>query len=153
MNGPAGQQSSGQTGGMDDKYGSRAGGYDSGRYGAEKYSNQGGYGGGNPYGQQRESTRPGGYGGLGRTQSLETTDTDDNRDLLFGGAGDRFQQKQQSRPPPYGEAQSGQDGYSNQQSYGAYGADRQLTAEEEEQEDIEATKQEIRFMVRLCSFP
>ena len=30
-------------------------------------------------------------------------------------------------------------------SYGAYG-DRQLTAEEEEEEDIQATKQEIRFM-------
>jgi hypothetical protein len=41
--------------------------------------------------------------------------------------------------------QSGAYGRKSAQSYGAY-QDRQLTAEEEEEEDILATKQEIRFM-------
>lgn len=100
-------------------------------YGVEKYSNQGGYNSNNPYGDpQSETKRPGGYGGLGSA--------DTSREALFGGARDRYQQQSQSRPPPYDDSQS-QGGYgSNERSYGSY-ADRQLTQEEEEEEDIQAT--------------
>lgn len=123
-----------------------------GGYGAEKFGNQNGYGaeksGGNPYGgfsQTAGTARRGGYGGLGPTNDYNQVD-DADRDQLFGGARERIEHKQQNNtggPPGYqyneGET-SGAD-----RSYGAYG-DRQLTAEEEEEEDIQATKQEIRFM-------
>lgn len=118
-----------------------------GGYGPDKYANRGGYGeqsGSNPYGAPQPSGAPrsGGYGGLGRTASYEDA-PDSNRDQLFGGARERIEQKQQQGPPGYSynsEDQSGAD-----TSYGAYG-DRQLTAEEEEEEDISATKHEIKFM-------
>lgn len=45
--------------------------------------------------------------------------------------------------PSYGD--DPQQASAEQKSYGAYG-DRQMTAEEEEEEDITATKQEIKFM-------
>lgn len=137
-----------------------SGGYGSGGYGAGKYGNQSGYGadrygagaassgtGGSRYG-------PGGYGGMGDINSYNTAAADEDRNALFSGAKDRQKQATQqapnARPPPYTEG----DGYSGGQSgvyggesqgYGAY-EDRQLTAEEEEEEDVQATKQEIRFM-------
>lgn len=130
--------------------GGRGGVNNRGGYGAEKYGNGGGYGD-DRYGTG--STRPGGYGGLGRTESYNTTTTEDNRDALFGGARERNQQKP-SVPT------MGQQGNYNQGSgygvhsaygedsggYGAYGEERQLTAEEQEAEDVEADKQQIRFM-------
>ena len=134
--------------GGDDKIGAQA---PQGRYGSEKFGNQNGYGagqsGGNPYAgvtQTSGTSRQGGYGGLGRTASYETA-PDANRDELFGGARERIEQRQHdgfNRPPgyEYNPEDAGAD-----RSYGAYG-DRQLTAEEEEEEDISATKQEIRFM-------
>lgn len=79
--------------------------------------------------------------------------TDDHRDALFGGARERVERKPQhpaGAPPPYA-ADYGQGNHSGayggeaHPGYEAYG-DRQLTAEEEEEEDVEATKQEIRFM-------
>ena len=119
--------------GDDNKYGPPAGGF-----GAEKYGNQGGYGGDrygqNPYGGQPMSSpgqRKGGYGGLGGNDVSD----DNNRDALFGGARDRVKQ------PSYGQGAGGYDpsqegnqsgGYGdgpNSRSYGAY-QDRQLTAEE-----------------------
>ena len=125
----------------------------SGGYGRERFGNQNGYGagqsGGNPYAdisQTSGTSRAGGYGGLGRTSSHDTA-ADPARDELFGGARERIEQKQHTQPTGYGynpdedaAAAPGVD-----QSYGAYG-DRQLTAEEEEEEDIQASKQEIRFM-------
>jgi hypothetical protein len=75
-------------------------------------------------------------GGLGRANSNETMETDTGRQALFGDAKERAEQRQQASAPSY-EYNAGQDG--------AYG-DRQLTAEEEEEEDITATKQEIKFM-------
>ncbi|EXJ78341.1 synaptosomal-associated protein, 23kDa [Capronia epimyces CBS 606.96] len=120
----------------------------SGGYGAEKFGNQNGYGaggsGGNPYASIQQTSgmmRQGGYGGLGPS----SVDNDPNRDALFGGVKQRLEQKQQSPvggPPDYQYDASKNAG---DQSYGAYG-DRQLTAEEEEEEDIQATKQEVRFM-------
>lgn len=120
-------------------------------YGRERFGNQDGYGagrnGGNPYAdfsQTSGASRAGGYGGLGRTSSYETT-ADPNRDELFGGAQERLEQRQQTRPGGYGAYNPDEEAAGADKSYGAYG-DRQLTAEEEEEEDISATKQEIRFM-------
>ncbi|KAH7364610.1 hypothetical protein BKA65DRAFT_389968 [Rhexocercosporidium sp. MPI-PUGE-AT-0058] len=121
-----------------------------GGYGAEKYGSGGGYGsnryeGAPSYGVSGEAGSkygPGGYGGLGRTNSNDTTTTEDNRDALFGGAKDRYAQR--TVPPP-GNGRPG-GGYTAEGGYGAYGEERQLTAEEEEEEDVAATKQQIRFM-------
>ena len=144
-----------------------------GGYGANKFANQGGYGsdrygasganqnqpaGGSRYGN-------GGYGGLGGNIYTSRQD-DENRSALFGGAEERMQRKQQQNPGGYGGAPPPYDG-DNQNAYGGqpgnygnsggYGAgsgynpgpkyeDRQLTAEEEEEEQVNATKQEIRFI-------
>ena len=128
-----------------------------GGYGAGGYGSQSGYGadrygsgshnsgtGGSKYGA-------GGYGGLGPVESHDST-IDDKRSALFGGAKERSRQQQQhpvgmGQPPPYEEGQSGSYGSGGDQGYNAYG-DRQLTAEEEEEEEVTATKQEIRFMKR-----
>ncbi|KAL9105709.1 MAG: hypothetical protein Q9227_009149 [Pyrenula ochraceoflavens] len=125
-----------------------------GGYGAERFGNQGGYGGGDRYGtgsygqqpQNPPGERPGGYGGLGNEAE------DSSRDALFGGAKDRYQAGQPAAGRQGGYDPSLQEGggYGETQSsrsYGAYG-DRQLTAEEEEEEDIQATKAEIRDMKR-----
>ncbi|KAF1925306.1 uncharacterized protein M421DRAFT_70242 [Didymella exigua CBS 183.55] len=123
-------------------------------YGAQggSYGAQSGYGndryGGSPAPQQ-SARGPGGYGGLGRTDS---NDTDVNRSDLFGNAAQRQQEQPQQpqqgggygQPGGYGQATPGGYGASSG-GYGAYG-DRELTAEEQEEEDISATKQEIKFM-------
>lgn len=150
-------------GGMDDsmsKSGSGAsgsgGGYTSDRYGAQSGYGADRYGQGSgdaPLSKGGSKYGPGGYGGLGRAESQDTAATDDNRDALFGGARERFERTPQhtgGAPPPYGAdygqgPRSGAYGGESNQGYEAYG-DRQLTAEEEEEEDVEATKQEIRFM-------
>ncbi len=160
-----GTPKSGGYGGLDDggRYGGdnrqSGGGYgaSAGGYGADKYGNQGGYGAdryGSGGGAAAANTRgPSGYGGLGRSNSQDTTTTDDNRNALFGGAKDRYAQKStlppsndQTNTSNYGSgAQSGAIAPETSQGYGAY-SDRQLTAEEEEEEDVQATKQQIRFM-------
>ena len=130
----------------------------SGGYGAEKYGSGGGYGanrydGPPSYNAGSADTGskygPGGYGGLGRTNSSDTTTTEDNRDALFGGAKERYAQRA-ALPPSNGRPGGGysvDSGTSGTEgSYGAYGEERQLTAEEEEEEDVAATKQQIRFM-------
>lgn len=122
-------------------------------YGAEKYGSGGGYGAnrydGSGAGGDTGSIRPGGYGGLGRTNSSDTTATEDNRNALFGGAKDRYAERG-ALPPSNGRPGGGytaESGTSSQGGgYGAYGEGRQLTAEEEEEEDVAATKQQIRFM-------
>lgn len=119
-----------------------------GGYGPNRYGNERGYGapaqGGNPYasaGQAGGAARTGGYGGLGPAGGTEAAEED--RNALFGGAQDRLQQKKQNGPPDY-QYNNGADP-SESTSYGAYG-DRQLTAEEEEEEDVSALKSEIKFM-------
>lgn len=125
-----------------------------GGYGADRYRAQSGYGtdrhGGGSSQAESGSSRygPGGYGGLGPASNA----ADDNRDALFGGAKERVQKQTNQQmgygqPPPYEEGQSGDQlgGYGGGSSYEAYG-DRQLTAEEEEEEDVQATKQQIRFI-------
>ena len=106
-------------------------------YGANRFNSGDGASGGS-------RSRPGGYGGMGNTTAV-----DDNRDALFGGAKERVQQKSQQQmgypaPPAYEESQPGNYGGGGS-SYEAYG-DRQLTAEEEEEEDVQATKQQIKFI-------
>ncbi|KAF7922817.1 uncharacterized protein EAE97_010981 [Botrytis byssoidea] len=122
-----------------------------GGYGSEKYGNGGGYGANRydgPVANSGSKYGPSGYGGLGRTNSNDTTTTEDNKNELFGGAKDRYVQKaatgSERPPPPYG-AQS-DAGPSTGGGYGAYGEERQLTAEEEEEEDVQATKAQIRAM-------
>lgn len=124
-------------------------------YAPDRYGNQGGYGG-DRYGSGGQSGSgsrygPGGYGGLGNTDPNDPAAAD--RDALFGGAKDRVKEQPQNNgpPPPYsqGGGAPGQapitDAAGLDTSYGAY-QDRQLTAEEEEEEDVQATKQDIRFM-------
>lgn len=134
-----------------------------GGYGPEKYGAQSGYGA-DKYGNGATNSRdvngasrygPGGYEGLGSSNDYGSAASDQNREALFGGARERLQQNPPNsggsgRPPAYA-ADYGQDQHSesygggNGPSYEAYG-DRQLTAEEEEDEDVEGTKQEIRFI-------
>jgi hypothetical protein len=79
--------------------------------------------------------------------------TEAGRNELFGGARERQQQQQQSggynSQPSGAYGQSGAYGGTGEQpgGYGAYDQ-RELTAEEQEEEDINATKQEIKFMKR-----
>lgn len=116
-------------------------------YGSERYGAGDGYGSnrydtGNSYGggQSSSARGAGGYGGLGREEP-----DDSQRDALFGGAPSRQAKKQTGPPPANGQPEGGYEAGPPQPSYGAYG-DRQLTAEEEEEEDILATKQQMREM-------
>jgi hypothetical protein len=123
-------------------------GYGADRYGSDKYGSGGGYGANRYDGASTAPSRgPGGYGGLGRTYSNETTSTDVQKEELFGGARDRYAQKA-TLPPSNGQPGGGYEAESGAASsgFGAYGEQRELTAEEQEEEDIQATKQQIRFM-------
>ena len=124
--------------------------------GAPRYQNQGGYGqgggyGSDPYGSSQSRPRPGGYGGMGRSNSQDTMSTDAGRNALFGDAASRAAQNQ-GAPPSYGQAQDNSygnsGGYGSNDMPGSYGADpdRELTAEEQEDQDVQASKQEIRFI-------
>lgn len=127
-----------------DRYGTQNG------YGADRYGGQV-EGGGSRYG-------PGGYGGLGGIPSSTTRSMDKGQEIPFEGATERTEaQEPVTRPPPYHADYGRHDSstpsnhgeqagdYGGNSSYEAYG-DRQLTAEEEEEEDVQATKQEIRFL-------
>ncbi|CAI6332162.1 unnamed protein product [Periconia digitata] len=113
-----------------------------GSYGRQGGGGGGGYGGSNPYGAGGGAPqRQGGYGGLGDPN-------DDARGQLFGNAPDRMQQRAPQGPPQSGAYGGGQGGYGAPGGYGdgpAYN-DRKLTAEEEEEEEVSATKDQIRFM-------
>lgn len=116
-------------GGYGGGYGATGGGSQT-AYGQNRYgSNSGSYG---------SAARPGGYGGLGRTTSQDTMSTDAGRQELFGSAAQRVQQQEEQGGSTYGAGGAGQ-------GYGSYG-DRQLTAEEEEEEDVQASKQQIKFI-------
>ena len=141
------EKKTGSYGGMNDPAPRNGGGYGADRFGAssgygtDRYGTEGSQtgGAGSRYG-------PGGYGGLGAAPV-----PDDDRDTLFGGARERVQKQEHQQvgygqPPPYEEGgQGGGYGGSSTPSYQGYG-DRQLTAEEEEEEDVQATKQQIRFI-------
>ena len=146
--------------GVDSKSSGNASQYGGGGYGSDRYGTQDGYGadryGGPSEGETRTSRYgPGGYGGLGSTAN--TASLEANREALFGSPNKSKDSNSQDPPPyssntqdsaggsgAYGEG-SGSGTYGGGSSYEAYG-DRQLTAEEEEEEDVQATKQEIRFI-------
>ncbi|KAJ6161096.1 hypothetical protein N7470_004492 [Penicillium chermesinum] len=128
-------------------------------YAPNTYGNQGGYGG-DRFGSGSGSTGAGtpsrygagGYGGLGNADPNEPSDA--ARNELFGGARNRQQSGNNhpgSAPPPYSPGQEGQEGQptygggSNEYSMATF-EDRQLTAEELEEESIQATKQEMRHI-------
>jgi len=92
---------------------------------------------------------------MGRNDSQETMSTDVGRNALFGDAPTRAAQNQgtsaqQGAPPGYGSDNSyaNTGGYGSNDMPGGYGSapDRELTAEEQEDQDVEASKQEIRFI-------
>ena len=123
-------------------------------YGDTKFGNQAGYGegkfGNSSYGSEKPADsssnyNAGGYGNLGPSLNDDSASIDPRRDELFGGARERMQQGPNGygQPPPYSTGPGANAGVNN--AYGAYG-DRQLTAEEEEQEDIDVAKQEIKTM-------
>ena len=115
------------------------------------YGNQSGYGA-NRFGDGSASRYgPGGYGGLGPRDPNDTDTADANRDALFGGARDKFQEQQTGPPPPYTAGTGSSDtpgGYGGGYDGGNTSTyqERQLTAEQEEEEDVQATKQELRFI-------
>lgn len=118
---------------------------------APRFQSQGSYGqaagyGSDPYGSQQQSRYgAGGYGGLGRSNSQDTMTTDAGRNALFGDAAQRAVQQQQT---PQDSSYANTGGYNTSDLPGGYGSapDRELTAEEQEDEDVQATKQEIRFI-------
>ena len=88
---------------------------------------------------------------MGRSGSQDTMNTDAGRNALFGDAASRAAQHQAAGQQQYGGGDSSyanSGGYNASDIHGGYGAppDRELTAEEQEEEDINATKQEIRFI-------
>lgn len=120
-------------------------------YAPNSYGGQGGYGanryGGGAGAAPTSRYGPGGYGGLGSSDPNDPSGGDDNRAALFGGASERAAAQPASAPPPYSEQQASQPGG----GYGGgYSADtfqeRHLTAEEEEEQEIQAVKQDIRFI-------
>lgn len=131
----SGTPSSGGSGYAPEKYGA-SGGYGGNRYDDGNSGRQNSYGsgpGGNrgPQGGGYSSQAPqrqGGYGGMG--------DDTGGREALFAGANTRQAQKQQT----YGGGQ--QSGA--QDSYDGYGAQRELTEEEQEQQELRNTTGEIK---------
>jgi protein transport protein SEC9 len=111
--------------------------------GSGSYGGQGGYGA-DRYGSEPTSQRHGGYGGMGRNTSRDTGNTEVGRNELFGNAAQRHEQRQQQQGDyragyTDGGQQSGLGGSGVNDGYGTY-QDRELTAEEAEEEDVKATK-------------
>ncbi|KAI0433685.1 hypothetical protein F5Y09DRAFT_298516 [Xylaria sp. FL1042] len=114
-------------------------------YGNNRYGASGGYASSNKYAGSSYSNAPrqGGYGGLGRTDS---NDTDANRDALFSGARDRYQQ--QAAPAGNSSSGSGSGGYgsgtaASGSKYDGYGSQREMTEEEREAEEYRSLKNQI----------
>ncbi|KKK20274.1 hypothetical protein ARAM_005658 [Aspergillus rambellii] len=107
-------------------------------YGADRYGGSGGAPSASRYG-------PGGYGGLGSADPNDPAAGDDNRAALFGGARERTETQQPGAPPPYSEPSAGYGGTGTAYTSATY-QERQLTAEEQEEEEIQTVKQDIRFI-------
>ncbi|KAI1203917.1 hypothetical protein F5X97DRAFT_282418 [Nemania serpens] len=112
-------------------------------YGNNRYGASGGYANNNKYAASSYSNapRPGGYGGLGRTDSAST---DANRDALFSGARDR--QQQQAAATDNSESRSGSYGSGTATSGNrdnSYGSRPELTEEEREAEEYRSLKDQI----------
>lgn len=130
------------------------------KYAPNKYGNQGGYGSdrfggsgagaGSPASGSGSRYGSGGYGGLGGGDPNDPAASDSARNELFGGANKNLNNSGGQDPPPYSEGQNGQGqnnygGSSNEYSMATF-QDRQLTAEEEEEQEVQATKNEMRFI-------
>lgn len=139
------QEKSASITGQGRPYGSSSGAYSAqgGSFGAQSGFGNDRYGGAAP------AQRPGGYGGLGRTPSHDTVDTNAGREQLFGNAPKRLQaQSPPSQEQSNGYNAGGTSGAYGGQAPGGYGSydNRELTQEEQEEEDINATKNEIKFI-------
>ncbi|KAI1334767.1 P-loop containing nucleoside triphosphate hydrolase protein [Xylariaceae sp. FL0016] len=119
-----------------DRYGTASG------YGDNKYASSSGYGGG-----ASGAARPGGYGGMGRTNS---DDTDAARNALFSGAQERQAQRQQGGPS--GSGAYGSSGSGSGSGYGGYGEQRELTEEEKDHEAYRDTKRQIALDTGLSTY-
>ncbi|KAI0203834.1 hypothetical protein F4808DRAFT_416013 [Astrocystis sublimbata] len=113
-----------------------------GGYGNNRYGASGGYGSNSKYAgassNYPSASRQGGYGGLGRTDS---TSTDAQRDALFSGARDRYQQQ---APTAAGDGgNTGSDPAAGGNKYDGYGARREMTEEEREAEEYRDLKKQI----------
>ncbi|KAK5629830.1 hypothetical protein RRF57_005545 [Xylaria bambusicola] len=112
-------------------------------YGNNRYGASGGYGN-NKYAGSSHSNAPrqGGYGGLGRSDS---NDTDANRDALFSGARDRYQQQASAGNSGAGNGNGGygSDNTASGSKYDGYGSQRQMTEEDREAEEYRNLKNEI----------
>ncbi|EKV06444.1 Plasma membrane SNARE protein (Sec9), putative [Penicillium digitatum] len=133
------------------------------KYSSNKYGNQGSYGSdrfggsgagaGSPASGSGSRYGSGGYGGLGGGDPNDPAAADSARNELFGGANknkNRSPDNSVGSPPPYSEGQNGQGrnnygGGSNEYSMATF-QERQLTAEEEEEQEVQATKNEMRFV-------
>ncbi|KAJ5189133.1 hypothetical protein N7472_008147 [Penicillium cf. griseofulvum] len=130
------------------------------KYSANKYGNQGGYGSdrfggsgagaGSPANASGSRYGSGGYGGLGSSDPNDPAASDSARNELFGNSNRRSPDNLTTSPPPYSEGQGsqGQNNYgggSNEYSMATF-QERHLTAEEEEEEEVQATKNEMRFV-------
>jgi hypothetical protein len=133
------REASGGSGYGNEKYGSGGG------YGANRYDNAPPSYSSAPPSEAGSKYGPGGYGGMGRSQSSETTKTVKKRDDIYGGAKDPYAQRN-AMPPSNSQSSRGYGSEAPDPAGGGYGEDRQLTAEEEEEEDVNNTKQQIRFM-------
>ncbi|KAI1828590.1 hypothetical protein F4861DRAFT_535010 [Xylaria intraflava] len=117
-------------------------------YGNNQYGTAGGYASASKYAGSSYSNAPrqGGYGGLGRSDSA---DTDANRDALFSGARDRHQQQAQHQAQHQAAApnNSSSDGYASgtteNNKYGGYGSQHELTEEEREAQEYRNLKDQI----------
>ncbi|EER43138.1 conserved hypothetical protein [Histoplasma capsulatum var. duboisii H88] len=133
---------------LDNKYGRSNGGYAPGGPGYQSGYGGDRYGGDTSTPGPQSRYGPGGYGGLGRADPNDTASVDDNRDALLGDARAR-QQERRYNPALQDVPQGGVSGASADGSNTTYAPtyqERQLTAEEEEEEDIQAMKHEIRMI-------
>lgn len=115
-----------------------------GGYGADRYGASSGYGSSRydnaAYGDNKQ--RSGGYGGLGPANDEDSQ----ARDNLFGGAKERYEQKQQQPGGGgYGGSSApGASGAGGDSAYGGYGERRELTAEEQEEEEVQDIRRQIK---------
>lgn len=137
-------------------YAGNQSGYGSDPYGAPKPDPYGAPKS-DPYGAPKPApdygaSRQGGYGGMSTADPVQ----DERKNELFGGAKQRIEERQQhpqTQLPPEEQQSGGSYGASGvpdslDSAYGGTYQERQLTAEEQEEEDVSATKDQIKALKR-----
>lgn len=110
----------------------------------------GGYGGGGGGGAARLSARRGGYGGMGGRPEEEVDDS--SRQALFGDAPQKYAERRQEASSKYPNPADGAgggygaNGDANTDAGDGYGEKLELTAEEQEDEDVKRMNQETRYL-------